>query len=79
MGGAQYDVGGDLYSDWKTSPKGPMDEVKLKVPEQWKKGDEFKYDLFYTDGGSLPDRPASDYEKTTKFLGFHGSFPSMNI
>ncbi len=75
-GGAQYAVSGDLNA---VVSKGTVlsSSVNLKVPNAWKQGQTFEYSIFYTTGGSIPDRPSSDYQKITHFLGFGGSFPAI--
>ena len=45
----------------------------LKLPEELTEGATFDYAILYTTGGSLPHRPASDYQKIRSFLGFTGA------
>ncbi len=78
-GGAQYAVAGKLTSSVATPGKSAMRAVVyLDVPTQWKKGDTFDYRMLFTTGGSVPHRPASEYEKTVAFLGLRdGTFPAI--
>jgi|GEM_PF-3772036 hypothetical protein len=70
-GGAIFAVKGDLYG------KLPSGQIRLKVPQQLKKGDVLEYSLLFTNGGSMPLSPVSDYERLWKHFGFGGSFPAI--
>jgi hypothetical protein len=48
------------------------------VPNRWRKGDTFAYQMLFTTGGSVPSRPASDYERIVAFLGLRDNkFPAL--
>jgi len=76
-GGAQYAVSGDVTFALQSRPGSTWSGVMLNVPNQWKKGQQFRYAIFYTIGGSVPYRPTSDYQKAARFLGLTGSFPAI--
>ncbi|HEY3415420.1 MAG TPA: hypothetical protein VGM23_00930, partial [Armatimonadota bacterium] len=69
-GGAHYAVSGQLSSSLYTWQKGAMySRIDLQVPNQWKKGDAFSYNMLFTTGGSVPFKPVSEYENIVAFLG----------
>ena len=73
-GGAQYAVSGNLWAGHRQTHRSGF---YLKLPQTLKKGQVFPYKILYTTGGSLPDRPASDYRKIQSFLGLTGPFPGL--
>jgi hypothetical protein len=79
-GGAVYAVSGKLTSLLHTWQQADMiSQINLQVPNQWKKGDTFRYSLFFSTGGSVPYKPASEYEKIVTFLGMRDkTFPAIS-
>jgi len=70
-------VSGELYARLHSTPKRVGSNIDLAVPNRWQKGQVFRYSLLYTTGGSVPHRPASDYQKVVGHLGLKGTFPSI--
>jgi hypothetical protein len=79
-GGAQVAVSGKLTATLSTLKAGARfaSQFFLTVPARWRKGDSFDFSLLYTTGGSVPHRPASDYQAVVTFLGLRdGRFPAI--
>jgi len=78
-GGAQYAVSGNLRSHLFAPKQSDLiSMVMLDVPNRWRKGDAFAYQMLFTTGGSAPSRPASDYERVVAFLGLRDhEFPAL--
>ncbi|OGV74683.1 MAG: hypothetical protein A3K19_25480 [Lentisphaerae bacterium RIFOXYB12_FULL_65_16] len=79
-GGAQYAVSGDLVATLNTTMVGASFQCPfyLRAPARWAKGDTFPFAMLYTTGGSVPHRPASDYQAVVAFLGLSdGKFPAI--
>ncbi len=78
-GGAHYAVSGDLHSYLFTPQQTSMvGTISLQVPNQWKRGDQFAYNLLFTTGGSQPVQTYSTYERVASFLGLsNGKFPAI--
>jgi len=77
LGGAHYLVSGDITSRFHLKPTGFSSVFMLDTASRWRKGQTFEYTILYTNGGSVPHRPSSDYEKAAAFLGLRGSFPAI--
>ena len=73
-GGAQFAVSDNLWVGYRQTHRSSF---YLKLPEELAGGAQFDYAILYTTGGSLPHRPASDYQKVRSFLGFTGSYPGL--
>ena len=77
LGGAHYLVSGDITSLFQPKPTGFSSAFTLNTPRNWQASQSFDYSIFYSNGGSLPSREASDYQKVVSFLGFHQPFPAI--
>lgn len=73
-GGAQFAVSDNLWVGYRPTHRSGF---YLKLPEELTEGATFDYAILYTTGGSLPHRPASDYQKVRSFLAFTGAFPGL--